>query len=74
MGKGVSSGVTSAKLTQYIEAAGPTERAGLQAERLFPPPVPGVGQKSNRAASVDVDRYKEISGTGQEWAETVYGD
>lgn len=74
MGKGVSSGVTSAKLTQYIEAAGPTERAGLQAERLFPPPVPVVGQKSNRAASVDVDRYKEISGTGQDWAETVYGD
>ena len=30
--------------------------------------------KSNRAASVDVDLYKETSGTGQEWAKTVYGD
>ena len=29
--------------------------------------------KSNRAASVDVDRFKETSGIGQDWAKTVYG-
>ena len=34
------------------------------------PPV----KKSNRATAVDVDRYQETSGVGQEWARTVYGD
>lgn len=29
--------------------------------------------KSNRAAAVDVDRFKETSGVGQDWARTVYG-
>ena len=31
-------------------------------------------QKSNRASTVDVDRFKETSGLGQDWARTVYGD
>ena len=34
----------------------------------------GLGQKSNRAASVDVDRLKETSGIGQDRARSVYGD
>ena len=33
-----------------------------------------LGKKSNRAATVDVDRYKETSGVGQDWAKTVYGE
>ena len=31
-------------------------------------------EKSNRATAVDVDRFKETSGVGQDWAKTVYGD
>ena len=33
----------------------------------------GVG-KSNRASTVDVDRYKEVAGTGQDWARSAYGE
>ena len=36
-------------------------------------PMPLV-RKSNRAAAVDLDRYKETAGLGQDWARTVYGD
>ena len=40
------------------------------------PGVPGINsrEKSNRATSVDVDRLKETTGVGQDWARTVYGD
>ena len=31
-------------------------------------------KKRNRATAVDVDRYKETSGIGQDWAKKVYGD
>jgi HK97 family phage portal protein len=31
-------------------------------------------RKSNRATSVDVDRFKEAEGTGQDWARTAYGN
>ena len=36
--------------------------------------VPRLVKKSNRAASVDVDRYRALTGVGQDWARTVYGD
>ena len=31
-------------------------------------------RKSNRAVSVDLDRYQETAGAGQNWARTVYGE
>jgi len=31
-------------------------------------------KKSSRAASVDIDRFKETAGVGQDWAKTAYGD
>ena len=30
--------------------------------------------KSNRAAAVDIDRFKETAGTGEGWAKTAYGE
>ncbi len=33
-----------------------------------------TSRKSNRASTVDVDRYQETAGLGQDWARTSYGD
>ena len=35
---------------------------------------PAPVRKSNRASSVDVDRLRETSGVGQDWAKRVYGE
>ena len=37
-------------------------------------PAPGVQQRNNRAAASDVDRFQGLSGPGNGWARTEYGD
>ena len=44
------------------------------AGRLVGNRLPSPVKKSNRASGVDVDRHKEVAGTGQEWAKPAYGE
>ena len=62
---------TSIKPANRLQAA--LEALGWRRAKVGNGMHPSPATKANRVSRVDVDRYSEISGSGQDWAKTVYG-